>query len=79
MRVIELNQLGSDGARYSISVSVTQIVRMTAQADDRCMLSLTDGTAVTVTESYDSVAGLLMDSGATYISEKVTHRPPHSR
>ena len=79
MRFIELNLLGSDGTSYSISVSITQIVSMTAQADDQCLLSLTDGTAVTVTESYDTVAGLLMDSGATYISGKVTHRPPHNR
>ncbi len=79
MRFIELNLLGSDGARYSISVAIAQIVSITATADDQCILSLTSGESVSVSESYDAVAGLLMDSGATYISDKVTHRPPLDR
>ena len=79
MRFIELNLVGSEGARFSTSVAVSHIVSVTATQDDRCVLRLTNGEEVRVSESYDLVAGLLMDSGATFISEKVTHQPPHSR
>lgn len=79
MRFIELNLLSNYGGRYSVSVAVTEIVSMTATAEDQCLLSLSNGVEMRVSESYDTVAGLLMDSGATYISGKVTHRPPHSR
>lgn len=79
MRFIELNLLSNDGASYSTSVAIAQIVGITATADDQCLLSFTNGEKVRVSESYDAVAGLLMDSGATYISGKVTHRPPLDR
>lgn len=79
MRFIELNLMERNGARCSTAIAVAHIVSMSATTDDQCVLRLVNGEDVKVAESYDLVAGLLMDSGATFISDKITHQPPHGR
>lgn len=66
MRFIELTLLGEEDARNPTAVAVAHIVSIINQPQERCLLRLTNGEEIKVHESYEHVADLLMDSGATY-------------